>query len=74
MKGWATDLAGSDGVVVMLALLLLNGFIRAAAVGGELVVVVGGFLSIDNNSAEDNLTLEFEEDFKPVAAEAKLSI
>lgn len=64
------DLAGS---------VLLKGFIRVAAVEEEglltegLLVVVG-FLSIDNNSAEDNLTLEFEADFKPVAAEAKLSI
>lgn len=40
------------------------------------LIAIAGFLSMDNNSAEDNLT--FEEEFKvvfePVAAEAKLSI
>ena len=54
----------------MLVLLLLP------ILPEELFVVTAGFLSIDNNSAEDNLTFEgeFEVVLAPVAAEAKLSI
>ena len=77
LKGWAIDLTGS----ITVEGVLLNGFKFALVILEPItfvvleLVVVWGFFSIDNNSAEDNFTLEREEaDFKPVAAEAKLSI
>lgn len=59
-------------------MLLLKGF-EAALVLGPITLVPAvpalGFFNIDNNSAEDNLTLELEAaGFIPVAAEAKLPI
>ena len=56
-------------------LVLLKGFTMAVLCPTALETLtfdVVGFLSIDNNSAEESLTLELEAVLIPVAAEAKL--
>lgn len=70
-----------DSVVTEKAPVLFNKELELLEfiVEGVVVVVIPlGFLSIDNNSAEESFTFEAEDeevvivDFKPVAAEAKL--
>ena len=60
-----------DCATLLLPLLLLLLLLLVVA-GATFNPAPVGFLSIDNNSAEDTFTLDVMDDFEPVAAEAKL--